>query len=98
MRAQASFNDQARVWIRPGPRSGSARLAEIKTRFTRELRKIEKLQAAEARELFPPAEKVDISVQTNTNVQAVRPNLSQEISAALARHSAQTSPADYPLF
>jgi hypothetical protein len=54
MRIQAGFNAQAYTWLRPGPRSGSARLAEIKSRFSLELRKIEKLQAVEARELFSP--------------------------------------------
>jgi hypothetical protein len=96
MKIQARFNYQAFRWLRPGPRSGSARLAEIKARFTRDLRKIEKLQAVEARELFPPSEKVDISVQTDTNVQPARPDLNQEISVALANHSVQTSPADCP--
>jgi hypothetical protein len=45
--------------------------------------------------LFPPNEKVDVSVQCCTNVQPERLDLNQAITSELAKQAIPTSPADY---
>jgi hypothetical protein len=65
-------------------------LDSIKSRLTRDYKELSSLQEVDRRDLFPAAEKINISVQCNIDHQ----DLNQEILSALADHSSLTSPAD----
>jgi hypothetical protein len=83
------FHFEASRWLR----TRKSKLAAIKSRFTQELKALEKLQAVELRELFPPPEDSEVDLEESSEEP---PDLNAAIIAALAEHAAPTSPADCP--
>jgi hypothetical protein len=76
----------------PWVRSASSELKGIKTVFSQELKRVERLQELEFNELFPPTEVSEADFR-----EQVGPvNLNAAISAALEFHSVKTSPWDCP--
>jgi hypothetical protein len=77
-----AFYEECMSWVR----SANSKLKLIRTQFRQELKRIEKLQALEFNESFPPT----------TEPEAEPEDLNTVIADALASHARKRSPADYP--